>query len=222
MQDNMNYKKSLQNLKKGWKLIVSCVVLGAMIASIYSYFFITPMYKSQATLLINQEDRTNKSNDAQDLQTSLQSITTYANIAKLPDTLIPVIKKLNLNIEPEQLARSVETTTIPNSTLLTISVKSHSKEKAANIANEIANTMVMQDSLNLNNLKVASKARILPNQTPVEPTPLINIFIGSFFGLLIGLIYLISTSITDMSIKTSEEVEKELGLPVIGNIPFIK
>lgn len=222
MQDSMNFKKIIDSLKKSWKFIVGLTLLFALIAAAFSYFLMTPIYQSEATLLVNQETRSSKSNDAVDLQTNLQSITTYAVIAKLPDTLLPVIDKLNLDVLPEELAKDIDATAVQNSTLLTITVKNPSQKKAVDIANEIAKTMVEKNSLELNNLKLASKARVIKNADPIEPTPAINIGIGAVLGLLLALAYVLGKALMDVSLKTPEQVEKEIGVSVIGNIPFIK
>ncbi|WP_414051200.1 YveK family protein [Macrococcus animalis] len=222
MQDSMNFTQIFEALKKGWKFILGTTILFALIAAAVSYFLLTPIYKSEATLLVNQETRTSKSNDAVDLQTNLQSITTYASIAKLPDTLLPVIDKLNLNVLPEDLAKDIDATAVQNSTLLTITVENKSQKRAVDIANAITTTMVQQDSLDLNNLKVASKARVIRNAKPVEPTPLINVGIGAVLGLLLSLFYVLAKALMDVSLKTSEQVEREIGVSVIGNIPYIK
>lgn len=222
MQDSMNFNQIGEALKKGWKLIVGTTILFALIAAAISFFLMTPIYKSEATLLVNQETRNSKSNDAVDLQTNLQSITTYANIAKLPDTLLPVIDKLNLNVLPEDLAKDIDATAVQNSTLLTITVENPSQKRAVDIANAITETMVKQNSLELNNLKIASKARVVRNADPVEPTPPMNIAIGAVLGLLLSLAYVLGKALTDVSLKTAEQVEREIGVSVIGNIPFIK
>ncbi|KAA1039306.1 hypothetical protein ERX35_006965 [Macrococcus equipercicus] len=222
MQSSIDLMKSIEALKRGWKIIIGLTIFFSLIASLISYFLLTPIYQSEVTLLVNQETHSNNNNDAIDLQTNLQSISTYANITHLPDTLLPVIDKLNLKMEPEELAGKVNTKVVKDSTLLTIVVNDPSQKRATDIANEIANTMVQQDSLDLNNLIIASKARVVKNPKPIEPTPLINMFVGALLGFLIGTLIVLGKSLSDRSLKTSEEVEREIGVSVIGNIPYIK
>lgn len=57
---------------------------------------------------------------------------------------------------------------------------------------------------------------------PIRPNVASNLSLGSFIGLVIGLIFAFIVEHLDTSIATIEEVETFLGLPVIGVIPHIE
>lgn len=71
-----------------------------------------------------------------------------------------------------------------------------------------------------NNIRVVDPA-IVP-KIPVLPRKLINLVVGMFGGALIGLLLAFLMEFLDQTIKTSEDLEKKLGLPFLGFVPHEK
>ncbi|MRR09755.1 polysaccharide biosynthesis tyrosine autokinase, partial [bacterium] len=71
----------------------------------------------------------------------------------------------------------------------------------------------------LGNVKVIDRA-VVPD-TPVGPRRLVNIVFGALLGLCFGVGIALFLEYLDTSIKTNYDVEKVLGLPVLGSIPAI-
>ncbi|MBU1706525.1 polysaccharide biosynthesis tyrosine autokinase [bacterium] len=63
--------------------------------------------------------------------------------------------------------------------------------------------------------------RATPPQQPFRPDKRMNILIGIFLGLGLGLVISFSLEFMDDSIKTPEDIEK-LSLPLLGTIPAVK
>lgn len=68
-----------------------------------------------------------------------------------------------------------------------------------------------------NNISVVDPARI-PHR-PVKPVPALNVVMGGGLGLLLGFALAFGLEQLDQSIKTSDDVESKLGLPMLGAIP---
>lgn len=62
----------------------------------------------------------------------------------------------------------------------------------------------------------------LPARTPMSPRPLLNLALGTFLGLFIGLGGALLLEFFDTTLKSPDEVEAALGLPVLGRIPLDK
>jgi capsular exopolysaccharide synthesis family protein len=71
-----------------------------------------------------------------------------------------------------------------------------------------------------NNIRVVDPA-IAP-KNPVLPRKLLNLAIGIFGGILIGFLLIFVMEFLDQTIKTSEDLEKKLGLPFLGFVPHEK
>ena len=59
----------------------------------------------------------------------------------------------------------------------------------------------------------------LPGLSPVRPTKTLNIALGAFFGLLVGIGLAFFIEYLDTSVKTIDEVERVFQAPVLGVIP---
>lgn len=62
--------------------------------------------------------------------------------------------------------------------------------------------------------------RSLPPQSPVRPSPKLNMAIGAFLGLFLGVGMAFVLEFLDTSMKSPDEVERKLGIPVLGRIPL--
>lgn len=71
--------------------------------------------------------------------------------------------------------------------------------------------------LRVNNIRVADRP-ILP-KVPVSPHVPMNIAVGALLGLLLGLSTAIGREHLDRSIKSPEDIEKDLGLTFLGMLP---
>jgi polysaccharide biosynthesis transport protein len=58
-----------------------------------------------------------------------------------------------------------------------------------------------------------------PSDIPVRPTKTLNIALGAFFGLLVGVSLAFFIEYLDTSVKTIDEVERVFQAPVLGVIP---
>jgi succinoglycan biosynthesis transport protein ExoP len=59
-------------------------------------------------------------------------------------------------------------------------------------------------------------------QKPVSPKPLLNLLLGALVGLLGGLGLVLLTDYFDHTLKTPEDIEGKLQIPVLGAIPFFE
>ncbi|CAC5650029.1 Capsular polysaccharide synthesis enzyme Cap5A%3B truncated [Staphylococcus aureus] len=70
--------------------------------------------------------------------------------------------------------------------------------------------------MSVDNVSILSKAD--GTAVKVAPKTVVNLIGAFFLGLVVALIYIFFKVIFDKRIKDEEDVEKELGLPVLGSI----
>ncbi|MFT3775558.1 MAG: polysaccharide biosynthesis tyrosine autokinase [Minicystis sp.] len=73
--------------------------------------------------------------------------------------------------------------------------------------------------LRVNNIRVIDHA--LRPGGPVRPQVPFNIGVGVFFGILLGLAAALGRAVIDRTVKTPDDVEKEVGITFIGLLPEI-
>jgi len=97
-------------------------------------------YEARAIILVGQSLST-VNPDYTQLLASQRLSTTYAKVATTRPILREVIAELGLTETPEQLADHIRADADPDSTLLTITTKDSSAERAADIANALADQL---------------------------------------------------------------------------------
>ncbi|MEH7180560.1 YveK family protein [Neobacillus vireti] len=222
MEETINLKELLSTLKKRLVMIILIAITAALVSGVISYFYLTPIYQASTQLLINQkrENQTVNSGDIQ-VQANVQLINTYNVIIKSPAILDKVALKLGSDITSGQLNGAITVGQEANSQVVRISVRDTSAKRAAEIANttaEVFQTEIVK-IMNVDNVNILAKA--VENNYPVEPNPIRNIAIALVIGLLLGVGLAFLLDYFDNTIKSEVDIEKELGLPVLGVIATI-
>jgi capsular exopolysaccharide synthesis family protein len=70
-----------------------------------------------------------------------------------------------------------------------------------------------------NNVSIIDSARI--PRHPIKPRPVLNLALAGFMGLLAGVALAFGLEQLDQSLKTPDDVETRLGLPLLGAIPIV-
>lgn len=82
-----------------------------------------------------------------------------------------------------------------------------------------------QKETGLTGLVKANNVRIMdvavPNESPVKPRPFANVSLAVFVGLMLGVGAAMGMEALDNTIKSQEEVENLLAVPVLGMLPLI-
>ena len=78
----------------------------------------------------------------------------------------------------------------------------------------------ISEAMKVGNIRIIDPA--VPSEDPILPRKKMNTILGGFIGLLVGLGLSFLLEYLDQSIKDPEEIERYLGLPVLGVIPHIR
>lgn len=223
MEETISLKELLQTLKKRLNLILTTTLLAIMVSGIISYFFLTPIYQSSTQLLVNQSKNEQAMYNYNEVQTNLQLINTYNVIIKSPAILDLVIKELKLDMSTDDLNNKITVASEKNSQVVNISAQDPDAKRAAKIANKTAEIFTREISkiMNVDNVSILAKAQVGEKQSPVKPKPMLNIAIALVVGLMAGVGLAFLLEYFDNTIKTEQDIEKLLGMPVLGVITTI-
>lgn len=224
MEDTIELRELLDILIKR-KLIVIVVTLATLIlGAVYSMFMITPMYKSEATLMVNGSKGLSAGDIAASFDLGMidanqKIVVTYGEIVKSRKVLSQVIDRLKLDMTYKELLGQISSQPVGSTEILSISVQNPSPEKAALITNTITdvfNKEVMR-ILKVDNVEIIDEAIAEPE--PVNVNLMLNMAISLVLGLMLGVFIIFGLEYMDNTIKTAEDVEKHLGLTVLGATP---
>ena len=217
MESTFDLSKILGILRKNLKLLIILPFLGLVISAIISFFFLDAKYQASTQVLVNQKESDSQMM-AQEVQSNIQLVNTYSEIVKSPRILDKVSKELDRKYSSSELLGMLTVTNQAESQVLNIDVVSKNGDDSEKIANKIAEVFSdeVPDIMSVDNVSVLSIAD--DTVTQVAPKPMINLVIGLVIGLVIALLIIFIIEMFDKRIKTEEDVEKELGVPVLGSI----
>ncbi len=207
--------------------IIAIVLVFLIIGSIYSFAFVKPKYKSYTTLVLAQSGGVSNTDDAQgitqsDLTLNQKLVSTYSELVKTKNVLREVIKELSLTIEEEELRKNVTVSLVEDTELIKITVTNENALDAKNIANKIAKIFSerVSEIYNISNVYIVDEAEEATG--PYNINHIKDIAIFMIIGLVVSVIYVLLTNLLDTTVKSAEDIEKELGITVLASIPEIK
>ncbi len=222
MEETISLQELFQVLKKRIWMILSLMVLGIAAAGIISYFFMTPVYQADTQILVNKNESTMEvpQYTSQDIQTNLQLINTYNVIMKSPAILSIVIERLDLDTTPAALTNNITVNSAQDSQVINLSVQDTEHFRAVDIANTTAQVFQEEivDLMNVNNVNILSPAEHNEDPSPIKPNPELNMAIAAVVGLMLGVGIAFLLEYLDTTMKTEQDIEEILDLPILGLI----
>ncbi len=208
-------------LKRGW-----IIILLAIIATGSAYVFSklqTPIYRSTATLSA-VPSRPADWGQSQAIKSLLRN---YVQQMQSPALVQPVIDKLQLDVTPPKFVSQLNFNAAEDTMTIAIEARHPIPAVAAKMAQTLAETFVSVQ--NQKNLQIDQSDRILvtilSNATSPDiftPNTKVNVLAGAVLGALIGVLIVFALEWLDSDIvRTAEDVERFIGVTVLGAIPTI-
>ena len=221
--EDIDIKRILEIILSKKLLIVLILLFSILFGYAYSYYYKKPEYKSSVTiLLVADENKTNKELTQTDLNINNGLISTYSSIAKSTNVVQKTIENLELNMSASSLQKKVDAKQIDSTQFLKISVTNANPELAKNIANELAQVFTQQikEIYNLQNISIVDEAEV--ESTPCNVNHMKDIIMFAFAGLFLAMVSVVAIFMFDDTIKSEEDIEKNVKLKAIGTLPVDK
>ncbi len=220
----MELREYLEIIKKRWLVIVLITISTTLLSAVASYFLIKPVYKADISVIIGNVQNKDESKQQQNYNDVLmyqRMVKSYSEIVKTRLVAEDVIASLNLDMKPSELISMVSVAPKGDTEFLNITVKAKDPVKARDIANAYAKSLkkVGAEKRSVDNVQLMDEA-VLPT-TPDSPKPMLNMAIAFFLGLMISVAVIFLMEYLDNTVKGQEEIEKMLGVPVLGSIPLV-
>lgn len=214
----MQLTRYLRLVGRWWWLLL----LGALIGGGSAYGIsqlITPVYRAEATLLVNQT-QTPGIIAYNDILTSERLTKTYRELIIKRPVLTDVIENLDLDMSYDELASLTSVAVVPDTQLLRLSVEHVDPDQARLLANAVAQVFIEaneRDGLTRPGTVSIVEPAATPG-SPVRPRTTLNTLIGVLAGLFVAGIAVLIYEYLDDTVKTAEEVEAAAGLPTLGGV----
>ena len=205
-------------LHKVWIIILAAVVCGA-VGFLYSYFLITPQYQSTTKVyILNKQNSTSVTYSDVQLSTTLSK--DYEQLVTSRYVIEGVIKQLNLDETYESLVGKVSATNTDDTRIIAITVINPDPQQAQKVANAVRDLAAkhITQVMDIEAVNVVDSAN-LPT-APVSPSITKWTFMGIVIGIIASIIIIIVKYLLDDTIKSSEDIEKYLGISTLALIPM--
>lgn len=210
-------------LGKIW-LILLVGIFTAVVAFVFSTFVMEPVYESTTQIyILNKQE--NNTVTYSDVQLGTQLTKDYAELIESRYVLEEVIEELQLkavnpDMDYEAMLGKVTVTTPTDTRILAITVEDTDPVLAMEIANSIreAAAVHIKNVMDIEAVNVVDTAN-LPTEKSA-PSVFKWTVIGGFIGMFIVMAVVLIWYLLDDTIKTSDDVEKYLGLSTLALIPL--
>ncbi|UKJ81788.1 capsular biosynthesis protein [Priestia megaterium] len=217
MQDKLQLKDFFYILKKRWLTVLATMLLASTSITAVSFYVLKPTYQASAQVLVNQATSKNVDEIANITQLNTQLISSYIDFIKNPIVLKGVKDELSLKSSIKDLSDEITVQHNENSQFINITVRDHDSKQVSEIANRVAFLSKNQAE----KLMKGSNIQVLTDPSDSEqifPKPLPVAAIAIVVSFMLGVVIAVLREYADDSLRNEEEIEKLIGLPVIGHI----
>lgn len=207
---------------KYWWIFVIMVAAFSSVAYYYSINYISPMYVAGTTLFIGKESQDNSASISEVVRQGASLVEDYKQLVSTDQVLNQVIKQLNLKMSSRALSGRVDVASAKGTRFIYLSVTDTNPERAVLIANKISEVLKIkaEEVVKVKNVYIVDYAS-LPRY-PISPNINLNVIIAGFAGLSFAFLIILIILAIRNTVENVEELEREFGLSVIGNIPKFK
>ncbi|WP_427115752.1 polysaccharide biosynthesis tyrosine autokinase [Pseudarthrobacter scleromae] len=216
----------LRVLRRNWIMILSCTLLGLLVASVFS-LTIRASYTAKTQLFVSIQSSGSVTELQQGNTFSQARVQSYVETIKTPAVLQPAIDSLGLELSPAELGKKVEATSDAKTVLISISAVDSSPVQAAAIAQAVGQSLiaVIEDieSPGPDGKSPVKLSVVTPASAPASPsapnTPL-NMGLGVLNGLAIGVGIALLRKALDTKVRGEADLRRISQAPILGGIAF--
>jgi capsular exopolysaccharide synthesis family protein len=227
----------LRALRKSWLPALAVVVLAVALAWILTVRS-TKMYTSSVTLFVSTSGSAENVASLYDGGLAAQQrVQSYADLVSSERVATEVIRRLNLDDSPGDLAGRISGHAVTDTVLLRAAVTDHDPDEAQQIANEVGAVFTEEiaeveaptstgTTVDGGSVAAASPVRVSVWEpakrpdNPISPKPVQNIALGLLAGIALGIGLAVTRYRFDTTVKRAQDVTAATGIPTIGLIAY--
>lgn len=216
--EEIDLRSLLDYFKRSLAYFILIVAATIFAGSIYTFYLQKPEYKSRATVILSS-DRSNSTSITQnEVLTNKNLVDTYTAVVKSHRVLNKVSKRLNLDLDYAKLSKKIEVTAPKGTEIIEINAVDADPELAQSIANATSEVFVKEisDLYSVKNVNVLDPA--LQPTTPYNVNVIRQELLAFVAGIILASAIIFLKFYFDRSVKTTEQIEQYIKLPLVGKI----
>ena len=198
-------------------IIVLCILFG--VGGFFGIkLLIAPTYTASTSIYLTPQISESGSLDYNSQMANSKLVTNAVNLLTQNNIMSEVAKDVGLE-SADSVKKLVSVSNESNTEIITVTATTTDPKLSKNIANVTVSTFTktMQKNLNVRNIEVVDKAKL--SYVPSGPNIKKNTILATLVGGVIGIGYAVLRFLFDNRLRTKEEAEKYLGIPVFCEIP---
>lgn len=218
----VSFGEIIEILRKRWKLILIITLITTLISGIVSFFLISPKYEASTKLFIGKEEGTEQGYNQNDVVMYQKLMKTYSEAVKTRDLVGRAIKATKGDLTEDEFLKKLEVVTVADTQILQIKYKEIDPKEAADMVGAITKEFIAISKVLVPNGNIRIIETVKVPENPVSPNKSMNVAIGFLLGLMLSMGLSFLLEFLDNTYKSKDQLEKELKIPVIGLIPYMK
>ena len=206
-------------IKRSWKLITAITLLTTIISGVVSVYFLKPVYETNAKLFVGKEAGSEDYN-YNDITMYQKLVSTYTETIKTKDLINKSLKSIDCDLTATSVLANLSVNEVADTQIIKVSYKNGNAELAADVLNAITKEFIETSKKMISNGNVQIIESVEVPEHPVSPNKKMILAIGFMMGLMGSLGIVFIKEYLDNTYKNKEQLERELGIPVVGVIPF--
>lgn len=209
-------------IRKRMKLIVGITIACTLVSGILSFFVIKPTYQAKTSIVIGKTDA-GASNDKNqynynDVMMFQKLVKTYAEIGKSRAVAESAAVRAK-SVTADQIEKIVTVTPQTDTQIIEFKIETNDPRQAYVVINAVSEAFIQEAKriYPTGNIQVMDAAKV--PEKPIKPKKALNVAIAFFVGLMASVGITFVLEYMDSTIKTEDDINKYLELPVIGIIP---
>lgn len=204
-------------IRKRIPLILLVGLVFGCLSCLYTRFFVSPVYTSQATMLVLTKETTLAS--VADLQLGTQLTKDYSVLITSRPVLQEVVDNLGLGMDYKALRSAITVTNPEDTRILQLSVNNGEAALAKEIVDELAtvSSEYIGDQMEVVPPKIIEEGEIPTSKT--SPSMRRSAVLGLLAGMVLTAGIIVVMTILDDTIKNEDDITKYLGLSTLSSVP---
>ncbi len=217
----MTLLELLTLLRKHLKLVIMLPIVCMVAMGLASVLMMSDTYTATTDMyvLASSEGSNSSSALSSDLSASQMLTNDVATLLQSDRVMSDAADQLGL---PNLRGYNITVTSESTTRVITLQVTSSDAQGSANVANALADCVsnVAQEVMNVESVNVIDEAPT--PEAPSGPNRMLYVAVAAMAGLFAAVAIVVLMDVIDTRVRSAEDVEELLELPVIGRIPQMK
>lgn len=216
----MTLVELLELLKKHLRLVIVLPLACALAMGVYSFAFMRNTYTATTSMyVLVKQDSASSNTLSSDLSASQMVSNDVATLLESDRVLNETASDLGLK---DLKSYKVSVTSTTSSRVISLSVTGEDAAGAATVANNMAQNVsdIAREVMDIESVNIIDQATA--PTSPSGPNRLLYTAVALMGGLFAAVAIVVVADMLNTRIRSQEDVEALLGVPVIGRIPQMK